>query len=294
MKKNFLFLVVCFFSLTCFSQDSTHKWSLSAGLGIDPVAVYSISGTDTSIVNGLSISPVIAYRHTSGFGISYSPKFVTGGNSPGIYMHAVTIGVEQYDKKILDYTFNYSHYFFTNASSVPYSPITNEISGSLGYKKGWLVPSVSAGIGFGKNTETTPASNAYDIGASIGVSHGFSWENKDAEFGLTPSLSLNGGTNEYFSLLSFTKYIGRNKKLLNGIKSGKAATALARKRNRNTPASQTSGEKFELSNFELALESSAAFGSFTIRPTVSLYLPVGTYSGNGLAAYWSLSFDYSF
>lgn len=304
MKKVFLLLFPMITALTSFSQDSTGgKWTLSLSMGLEPVPVYQITGTDTGFVNSFSVSPGFTIRHSSGFGLTYSPKLVMGGASPGIYMHALTAGIEQYDKEVFNYSFNYSHYFFTNTTGVPYSPINNEISGSVTYKKTWLRPSLAAGVGFGNNTETTPSSSAYDIGASFGLSHAFSWDTKPVSYSLTPSLALNGGTNQYFSLLSTTKYIGRSKKFTSLVSNSKAAAAAARSAGRRagtgsttstTTTTTVSGEKFSLSNLELGLESSVEMGSFTIRPEVNFYIPVGTYAGSGLSAYWGVSFVYSF
>ena len=112
----------------------------------------------------------------------------------------------------------------------------NEISGSISYKKAWLSPSLSAGIGFGNNTETSPSTSAYDIGTTFGVSHGFSWDTKHVSYSLTPSLSINGGTNQYFSLLSSTKYIGRNKNVVDLIKKSKATAAASRSASRRSVA----------------------------------------------------------
>lgn len=302
MKKLAVFLPLVLCLVQSFAQDSTSKWQLSAGLVIDQVAVTSISGTDTGFVGSLSLSPSVSIRHSSGFGITYSPRYVTGGSSPGVYMHAVTVGVEQYDKKLFDYSFTYSHYFFTNATSVPYSPISNEIFGSLSYKKTWLKPFFSAGIGFGKDTETSPSSSVSDIGASLGISHGFSWSGGNADYSISPSFSLNAGTNEYFSLLSFTKYVGRNKQLIDFVKSSKAAAAAVRSRNRrngttttsSSSSTTTSGQKFNLSNFEIAMEESVEIGSFSIRPSQSLYIPLGSAAGTGISAYWQVSLGYTF
>lgn len=135
MKKILSLSLFLICSLSSFEQDSTSKWTFSVSMGFEPVPVYSISGTDTSFVNSFSLAPGFSIRHSSGLGLTYSPKFVTGGPSPGIYMHALTFGIEQYDKEAFNYTFNYSHYFFTNTAGIPYSPINNEISGSITYKK---------------------------------------------------------------------------------------------------------------------------------------------------------------
>ncbi|MDE3235797.1 MAG: hypothetical protein KGO81_07575 [Bacteroidota bacterium] len=311
MKKTIVLFTALFcYSISVFAQDSTDtesKWSPSISLNFEPVPVYSISGTDTSFVNSMAVGPVFSIRNKNGIGISYSPKFVTGGPTPGIFMHAVTAGVEQYDKQKFDYTFEYSHYFFTKNSSVPYSPLTNEIYTSLTYKKTWLRPSFSAGIGFGKDTENAVNNSAYDIGVSAGVSHPFSWEKNKTSYTISPSVALDAGTNQYFSLLSITKYVGRSKKFTQIVKNSKAASALSRGR-RNGSGSSTSSssstttsttststkEKFNLNNIELGLESSVELGSFTIRPTGNLYLPVGSYAGTGIIGYWQVVLEYNF
>ncbi len=299
MKKNLLLSILLICSISSFTQDSTHKWAFSVNMGFEPVPVYSITGTDTSFVNSLSIAPGFSIRNANGIGLTYSPKFVTGGASPGIYMHALTFGIEQYDKEVFNYTFNYSHYFFTNTTGIPYSPISNEIAGSISYKKPWLKPSFSAGIGFGNNTETTPSSSVYDIAASVGLSHAFSWDTKPVSFSLSPSLVLNGGTNQYFSLLSVSKYVGRNKNFTKIIKNSKAAAAAARSANRRAGTSTSStttvsNESFDLNNIELGLESSIEIGSFSLRPSINLYLPIGSSAGSGMSAYWGVSLGYSF
>lgn len=297
MKKIFLLSFITFFVLHSFAQDSSeNKWQLTASLGFGPVAVYNISGVDTGFVNSLSVSPAFSYRNNkTGIELTYSPGIVTGGPKPGIFMHAITFGVEQYDKKIFDYTLNYSRYFFANNGSIPYSPLNNEIYGSLTYKKLWLRPSFSAGIGFGNNTETIPSSSAYDIGASAGIGHSFSWEKSKVNYSLAPSLLLNAGTNEYFSLLNSTKYVGRNKKSAQVSKTNSAAR---RRRNNgsgsSTSATTTSNETFCLSNIELGMEASAELGSFSIRTTGNIYFPVGSFAGTGTKGYWELTVSYNF
>ncbi|WP_298301064.1 hypothetical protein [Hydrotalea sp.] len=260
------------------------------------------------------MSPCFSYRNDNGIGIIYSPKFVIGGATPGIYAHIITAGIEQYDKKIWDYVLDYSHYFFTGNTSIPYTPLNNEIYTSLTYKKGWVRPFIQAGIGFGKDTENISSTSAYDIGATVGISHAFSWSKKNASYLISPSLTLNAGTNQYFSLLNITKYIGRNKKFTKIVKNSAAAasanrSAAANGRGRNTGgASRSSGtiipanyiyssnmaESFNLNNIGLGIESEIDLGSFSIRPTANMYLPVGSFAGIGVIGYWQLSFEYNF
>lgn len=295
MKKSYLIISLLLSFLSIKAQDSTRAWHISAGVDFGIAPTYKIAGTDTSFSNTLSMAPSVSLGHKN-FTISYSPKFVLGGTNPGLYMHAISAGFSEYDKPDYSYAATYSHYFFTGNSSVPFSPLTNEIYTSFMYKKPWLRPNVSAGIGFGTNTAVSPSSSVYDIGVSAGVSHSFDWESGDISFSAVPSLSLNAGTNDYFSFLNTTKYIGKGsnsgkyykKGAGSGRRTGNSSSGTT------TTTTPTTGKTFDLTNFELGLESSMEIGSFTVRPSLSLYIPVGSAAGSGLSTYWQIAFQYRF
>src|SRR4051812_41073001 len=118
MKQIYLFTLLLFSSTLSFSQDSTKAWHLSAGLDIGAISTYRVVGTDTSFANALSLGPSISLSHKSGFSVGYSPKFFTGANS-GIYMHALSIGMSQYDKEAYSYAVTYSHYIFSGNKYIP-------------------------------------------------------------------------------------------------------------------------------------------------------------------------------
>lgn len=287
--KNYCFLLLLAGSLSAAAQDSTHKWSLTAGLDIGLAGVNKITGTDTSLVNALALAPSISLGRGN-FSIGYSPKFVMGGSNPGLYMHAVSAGMSQYDKDAYSYAVTYSHYFFVGNKSIPYTPLTNEIYSSFTYKKPWLRPGITAGLGFGRDKSVSPAVNAYDIGLSAGVSHSFDWDIGDVSISAAPSVYLSAGTNDYFSYLSSTKYIGRS------AKSGKYAKK-GSKRNSSgsgstTTATQSATKTLDLSNIDLGVESSVDVGKFTMRSELNVYVPVGTAAGSGLSTYWQISLQY--
>ena len=107
---------------------------------------------------------------------------------------------------------------------------------------------------------------------------------------------LNAGTNDYFSLLSFSKYIGHGKKSISYIKNGKAK-AVGRNNgngNANTSTSTVTNSAFSLSNIETKLEASVEVGSLEIRPTASLFFPVGRFSDTGVYGFWEITATYSF
>ena len=302
MKKNilFIFLLISTFCKS-YAQDSSNisKFHFYAGLNLTTVPTLNISGIDTSFVNSLSIGPSLTVSY-NGFSAIYSPKFVTGGSNSGIYMHAITAGYAQYDKPNVDFALEYTHMFFTNNASVPYSPLNNEIYTAVAFKKIWIRPEISAGLGFGntKPTSTTTSGSAYDFGLSTGIGHSFEWDNGGVSYNILPSVLVNGGTNQYFSYLKISRYIGSNKKFGNFTKKGVGANRGNGKKTVGGTSTSTSpsvtGESFSISNVEVNLETSADFGSFTVRPTVSLYVPVGTAAGSGISTFWQIALQYEF
>jgi hypothetical protein len=289
--------VLFFCGLLVFSslsaQDSSGAWHLTLGLNMGMVSTYQISGKDTGFANSLTQSPVITLGHKSGFSVSYSPTFVLGGSKTGLFMQTLSADISQYDKPDYSYDLSYSHYLFSSGTSVPYSPLNNEVYASFTYKKPWLNPEISAGIAFGTNTEETPSKKVSDIGISVGAGHSFDWDKGNLSYSVTPDIMLNAGTNDYFSFLKTTKYIGRSIAAAKLIKKGAAALA-AKKKNARTGTSTTTTQNssFGLSNLSLGIESSLETGAFTFRPVLNCYIPVGANAGSGLSAYWQLVFEY--
>lgn len=285
MKKIYIILPFILAGYCSHSQDSTKSWQFSAGVNLTSVPAYSFSRTDTSIVNALSVAPYLDIRNKNGFGLLYEPFFAVGGQGSGIYMHDITVGVEQYEKPLFDYFADYSHFFFTGNNNIPYTPITNELYAGIKYKKPWLSPLLNVGFGFGTDKENN-SKNAYDFSLATGISHTFQHEWKNGDEGtLIPSLVLNAGTNQYFSFMRSTKYLSRNKKFANYVKKKKPG--------QNLP-SQKTNESFSLSNVEMALEGGYECGQFGFRPAASLIFPVSSSGGKNVSATWQMSFSYSF
>jgi hypothetical protein len=242
--------------------------------------VKSISGADTSYQNALSVSPVIDFRTSQGWGINYTPSIVTSGQRSGIYKHSFSLGYEQYGRKNHDLVFDYTHNFFTNKTSVPYSPLSNELFFLFASSASWVRPVIAAGAGFGKDNNNQ---SAFDIGLTGGISHAIKWTAADesSSFELTPAVLLNAGTNAYFSFLRVSKYIGRSHRYIKIVK----------KRGKSTSISSSS---FELSNIELNLDSAIEFGGFSLRPGGSVFIPLAAGTGNSLFGYGELALQYSF
>ena len=285
MKTFFISLLFLVIASNCNAQDSTKKWQPSIGINFTSVPTIHISGIDTSIQNNLSIAPTFSIRSQGGFGIIYSPVYVSGGSKPGIFMHTATIGLEQYDQENFDLVADYSHFFFTGNSSIPTTPITNEVILGARYKKLWLMPKLSAGVGFGTNRNVSSSKQVYDIELAAGLSHSFDWDQNDFSFDITPSILMNAGTNSYFSFLKLSKYISHSKNFNKKVKNPNAGSG-----NAVTKIKQ----KISMNNLELNLESDIEYGSLSIRPTASLFVPVTSKANARLDGYWELTVEYSF
>jgi hypothetical protein len=301
MKNIFLTAILLFCFGASEAQETTSKWNYSAEVNFTTIPTENFNGTDTVYQNTLSIAPSVSIRSKGGFGVIYMPWFLTGGTHPGIFLNQVTIGLEQYDKKKFNLVADYSHYFFSGNNSVTPSPITNEILFDATYKRSWVRPRIAAGLGFGINKAVAPSQFAYDIELATGVSHSIDWTgNCDFTFNITPSVFVNGGTSEYFSFLKLSKYISHSSNIQTLVKNPHA-TSKGRGRGNSTGTSgtgstasqQTLGkEQFTISNLEINIESTIEHGSFSLRPSGSIYVPFGAV--HTLEGYWELTFSYYF
>jgi hypothetical protein len=274
----FVFTLMTFFT---FAQDSTKSGVISISLNFSAVPVVNISGIDTSYQNALSVSPVFGLRSKGGWGIAYSPSIVTSGDKSGIYMHSLSAGYEQYGKKSFDLAFNYTHHIFTNKTSIPYTPLNNEVYFSVSYSKAWVKPVFSTSVGFGKDSLNKFVD---DIGLAGGVSHDLSWEDKGifSLIEVTPSVLLNAGTNGYFSFLQVSNYISHSHRFTKYIKKGDKRKATTAK----TPLA--------LSNLEFNLETNFEMGSFSIHPSGSIVSPISSGTDNSMYGYGEVSLQYHF
>jgi len=292
MKKLSVIFILIICTCSSKAQDTIKKWNYAIGINFTGVPVTQISGTDTTFQNSLSIAPAFSIRNHSGIGIIYSPAFVTGGSRGGIYMHKITAGFEQYDKKKFDLVAEYSHFFFTNNTAIPATPISNEIILACTYKQSVIRPKLYADIGFGIDSTTPSSTTAYDIAIAGGISHSFEWKMGSATINATPALLLNAGTNEYFSFLGVSKYISHSKKFNNIVKNSHAKNSRGNGNNQST--NTTGKQQLSINYIELNLESALEWDSFSLRPAGSLFLPASSSSGLSIDGYWELTLTYEF
>lgn len=134
-------------------------------------------------------------------------------------------------------------------------------------------------IGFGKDSGNSVP--AREIGLAGGVSHDFGWKDNAifSYIGISPSVMLNAGTNEFFSFLRASKYISNT---TNFSKYQKRESKSANRQN------------LSLNNIELNMETDLEKNSFSIHPTASIFLPVSSGTNNSPYGYWQVSLQYHF
>lgn len=265
-------------------DDKESAKNSSFQINFSTVPTQSVSGTDTSYSNSFSIAPILDLRSKSGWGVSYSPAIITSGTKTGIYMHTLSAGFERYGKGKTDIAFSYNHFIATNKTSVPYTPIANEIFFYASHTGSWVHPLISASFGFGKDTSAGAGSTATELGLQAGINHSFDWDETGpfSSIDVTPGLILNAGNNQYFSFLSASKYMTHSRHLLKQIKkSGK---------NKKTG---NSFSQISLSNLELNTEIELQSGRFSLQPEGSIFVPVGS-TDHTIYGYWQVGLHYSF
>ncbi|HWJ90675.1 MAG TPA: hypothetical protein VNR87_06165 [Flavisolibacter sp.] len=292
MKSTAIIINLLLLSFFSFSQetkpdkkDNNKTKNSSFQINFSTVPTQAASGPDTTYANTLSIAPVVDLRTASGWGISYSPAFVTSGAIPAIYMHTFSGGFERYGRGKTDLAFNFSHFIATNKTGVPYTPISNELFFYSSYTGAWLHPLINASFGFGKDSSAR-ADNSFasQLGVQAGFNHSFYWEETGpfSSIDLTPAVVLNAGNNQYFSFLSASKYMAHSAHLLKRIRSS------GRNKRTNNVFAQ-----LRVSNVELNTGMLLEAGRFSLAPEGSIFLPIGS-ADHGIYGYWQLGVHYRF
>jgi hypothetical protein len=239
--------------------------------------------------------------HKSGLGLNYSLNTLSSGGKQSVYMNTATAFYESYDKPV-NLNFSYTHFFFSNSTNIPYTPINNELYGYVAYKNCWLAPAFVTNVGFGQD-EKNIMQSVFNLAA--GVTHNFNFVSKSGnENDIAPSIFLNGGNNEFYSFLSSVHYITQNTGSKGFLKSsshsshgraigrGNSTSGSTTTTTTTTTTETATAAKFTLNNIEFNLYSSFHFGNFELVPDGSIFIPVT--SNSAVAAYWQLKLAYNF
>lgn len=290
MKQLILTTCLYLFSLCVYSQDSTSLSKMQAGIQLNTTPYLSVNNSDTVYSNSLVVAPFIRYYY-QGFGVKYAPYFITGGSKPGIYMQTVTAGYEQYDKEHINLDLSYTHFFFSGNTTIPYTPLNNELYGFISLKKPWLAPLLSVDLGFGKDESGQEQAG---LNAAAGLSHSFASNGTHlfSSIEIDPSLLVNGSANDFYSFLTSSKYITHNKNYGNYIKTNGRGRRQTGGGSTGSQSTTQAGSPFVFSNMELNVYSDLTAHHFEIIPVASLYFPLE--KTLPVSGYWELKLAYDF
>jgi len=285
-----LFLLFLGLPLFAFAQDDTATSRLfRIGFQSSIIPVTDNTMTDSTGLR-LYIAPQFSYTHPSGFGIILRTYFLTGQTSSGNFLSTLTPNFEKNNNKLYA-AVNYTHFFYTSNTAVPYTPIKNELYGNIRLKTKIIQPLLTLNLGWGKDSA---ASTVSDVNILAGFAHEFNIKTgSNSSMSLLPAIILNGGTNHYFSLLKGSPYIGHSKNY-NAIVHGQNH---ARGRGNTgsgtiTGSSTATKNAFALSQLEANLYIYYSIGKITIEPDASVFFPL--HSGEVISSYFQLTANFNF
>ncbi len=283
MKTITIMLLQLGCCFVCKSQDSTHeKSSFRVGFQTSTVPVNDITASDSFRLQ-LFIAPQVSYFHKTGLEITARTYFLTGRFS-GNFLTTISPGYEKDNEKLYG-AVNYTHFFYKSAAVVPYSPIKNELYSSLRLKKKMLQPLLTVNAGWGKDSA---GGTAFDINLLAGLAHEFALDIKNAgTISFLPAIILNAGTNNYFSLLKGSPYIGNSKNVNALIHSQSHARGRGNAGSNLNTASTTDAHSLALTQLEGNLYLYYSVGRFVIEPDLSIFFPLQ--SGNHTAGFFQLT-----
>ena len=286
--KNLIAILILFSTLQSIAQENSKDFFVQAGLSASTTANYSINGTDTTLQSAFTLAPFVRIMHKSGLGLNYALNTLSSAGKQAVYMNTATAFYESYDKPV-NLNISYAHFFFNNNSTLPYTPINNELYGYVSYKKLWIAPAVVTNIGFGKN-ENNVTQAVFNVAA--GVTHNFNFiSESNNENDITLSLFLNSGNNEYYSFLRSVHYITQNTGSKGFLKSNGHPHVRGQGNKGTATTASAATNQFTFNNIELNLYSSFHFANFELVPDGSIFVPVT--AASGVSAYWQLKLAYN-
>jgi hypothetical protein len=285
MKKIF-FAILCFTGLISAAQKETNPVLFKPGILFGTVPQLSVSGTDTTLQNVFSFSP-LAGIYANGFGFQYAYSVAPALNTGSAYMQSIRVSFENFDKGNFDVYTTYTHLFFNSASSVLTTPLKNILTGYTAYKELWLKPLASFSYGFGKDEKNL---NQNQVNVAGGVVHGFSWTGEKVSFEFDPALTLNAGTTQFYNA-AFGSLTGSQSVSPISKKHGRGGTGNSGSGSSST--TQTSAQ-FTLNNLELGTYSDLAFGNLHFIPMAIIFFPVNKTLSTTVSSFWQLELNYAF
>jgi len=210
------------------SLYTPHSFAL-VNMGISGNYYNFNSSTDTGVqaVKRTTFNPMIGYFHKSGLGVSVSASAININEHYAPYQYAISGSYDYLKNRKLATGIALTHYFTEDALPFYTSPLQNQVSSYITYRKWWVKPMVFVNYGWGSRTSyseqkefikklklkkkkpirdvtntttTTLEESINDLSATASLKHDFYWLNvlgKKDFIRLTPQLSFTGGTQKF-------------------------------------------------------------------------------------------------
>jgi len=194
--------------------------------------------------------PGLGYYHKSGFYVTASAAWLKNADVSRIDL--VTIGSGfRFSAGKYEGDFTASKYFYNSQSTSVTSAIQASMSYFSSYNLGWIRTTLSGQLNMGTNT---------DMEASLGLEHSFDFLDDALE--LTPTLSANAGTLNYYSNYYKTRRFNRKntKKAVSGTVT--------------ITGTVVNPSAFTIMDYEASLPVSYTAGKFTFSATPAFCIPV--------------------
>jgi len=259
---------------------------LNVSAGNSVYNFQSRSGTTLNAEKKITITPSVGYFHKSGLGISGSAsllKMPEKGLSP--YQFALSGSYDYLQSMAVSTGVGFTRFFTKDSLSFYTSPLQNEASFYLIYKRWWLKPAITVAYGWGSRKEYTerkeivkkirkkkPVATTQieteehisDLSVALSFRHDFFWHNKlgdNSSIRLTPQLALNSGTQRF----------GFNQNNITSVFKGNSSNVLYT----SESVELNDGSSFAPLSTTFFLKTSFTKGSFSLQPQASLdyYFP---------------------
>lgn len=191
----------------------------------------------------LTLNPLLAYFHKSGWGVSASSAIVKNNQSFNPYQFSINLSYDHIKNQNLVAGFGVTRYFTKDSLPFYTSPLQNEAMAYVTYRKGWLKPVLAINYGVGSHTKveeqqtflkklkkkdlanlplplpnnsTETKESVSDLAVTLSVKHDFTWFEilgKKDNIRFSPQLLFISGTQKFgFNQTTSTvSYIGNKK-----------------------------------------------------------------------------------
>jgi hypothetical protein len=239
------------------------------------------------------LTPTIGYYYKKGPGLTLSGNLTDNNGQLALYQAALSPSFDFIQTRQWFAGVSYTRYFTKDSLSFYVSPLENEVSGYVTWRKPWLQPSLTASYGWGSRTDfqkrakyirflrvkrrgrpaaggTTTTEEVADFSLTGSVRHSFYWTglvSKKDYIKFVPQLSVTAGTQKFGFNRTTSTY---------PVNARNAANAVY-----NTGDIDIEDKfKFQPVSVSLYLRPEYNFGAFFIQPQLILdyYLPANNFS----------------